>query len=66
MKPEFRKVQSLMNDTSFAIVIPKGMVKKMGITKGDTLKISEFDDDAIMDIKFDFTDKEYLILEKVR
>lgn len=39
MKPEFRKVQSLMNDTSFAIVIPKEMVKKMGIGKGDSVKV---------------------------
>lgn len=46
MKPEFRKVQSLMNDTSFAIVIPKEMVKKMGISKGDTCKVT-FSDEMV-------------------
>lgn len=47
MKPQFRKVQ-LINDSSFAIVIPKDMANEMKIEKGDNVKIQYIEDTKML------------------
>jgi hypothetical protein len=38
--PEFRKVQSLVGDSSFSIVLPKSYALNLGISKGEFLKVT--------------------------
>lgn len=37
---EFRKVQGLVNEVSLSIVIPKKYAQKLGIAKGDFVRIT--------------------------
>jgi hypothetical protein len=37
---EYRKVQGLVGETSFSLVLPKTYATNLGIEKGDYLKVS--------------------------
>lgn len=41
MNYEFRKVQGLVGDTSFSVVLPKSYANRLGIAKGDFVKVKE-------------------------
>ena len=43
----YRRVQGLVGETSFSIVLPKAYATKLGITKGDFVKVYS-DDDRIV------------------
>lgn len=38
--PEYRKVQSLVGESSFSIVLPKSYALNLGISKGEFLKVT--------------------------
>ncbi len=38
--PEFRKVQGLVGESSFSIVLPKSYAINLGISKGEFLKVT--------------------------
>jgi len=38
--PEFRKVQGLVGESSFSIVLPKSYALNLGISKGEFLKVT--------------------------
>lgn len=38
--PEFRKVQGLVGESSFSIVLPKSYALHLGISKGEFLKVT--------------------------
>jgi len=37
--PEFRKIQGLVGDCSFSVVLPKDFALDLGIEKGDYVKV---------------------------
>lgn len=41
---EYRKVQGLIGETSFSIVLPKAYAIKMGIEKGNFIKVHQEQD----------------------
>jgi bifunctional DNA-binding transcriptional regulator/antitoxin component of YhaV-PrlF toxin-antitoxin module len=41
---EYRKVQGLIGETSFSIVLPKAYAIKMGIEKGNFVKVHQEQD----------------------
>ena len=49
---EFRKVQGLVGESSFSIVLPKSFAIALGIGKGDFVKV--------------YTDESKIIVEKAR
>lgn len=40
---EYRKVQSILGDVSFSVVLPKSYAVHLGIGKGDFVKVREDD-----------------------
>lgn len=38
--PEYRKVQGLVGETSFSLVLPKSYALNLGISKGEFLKVT--------------------------
>lgn len=38
-KPEYRKIQGLVGDHSFSVVLPKTYASHLGINKGDFVKV---------------------------
>jgi antitoxin component of MazEF toxin-antitoxin module len=38
---EFRKVQGLIGETSFSIVLPKAYALNLGLAKGDFVRVSQ-------------------------
>lgn len=45
---EYRKVQGLVGDQSFSIVLPKSYAIELGIGKGDFVKVSQEHDRIII------------------
>lgn len=45
---EKRRIQGLVGDASFTVVLPKKYAIKLGISKGDYVTISEQDDALII------------------
>ena len=41
MNHEYRKVQGLVGDASFSVVLPKSYANHLGIAKGDFVKVQE-------------------------
>ena len=37
--PQFRKIQGLVGESSFSIVLPKSYAVELGISKGDFVKV---------------------------
>ena len=46
---EYRKVQGLVGDQSFSIVLPKSYAIQLGIGKGDFVKVSQEEDRIIIE-----------------
>ena len=46
---EYRKVQGLVGDQSFSIVLPKSYAIQLGIGKGDFVKVSQVEDRIIIE-----------------
>lgn len=46
---EYRKVQGLVGDQSFSIVLPKSYAVNLGIGKGDFVKVSQEHDRIIIE-----------------
>jgi bifunctional DNA-binding transcriptional regulator/antitoxin component of YhaV-PrlF toxin-antitoxin module len=45
---EYRKVQGLVGDQSFSIVLPKSYAIALGIGKGDFVKVYQLEDHRIV------------------
>lgn len=45
---EFRKVQGLIGETSFSVVLPKQYATKLGIGKGDFVRVRQEDDKIVI------------------
>jgi hypothetical protein len=45
---EFRKVQAIMGDLSFCVILPKKYALELGISKGDYVKIFRKQDNIII------------------
>lgn len=45
----FRKVQGIVGEYSFSIVLPKSFANDLGIGKGDYVKVSQYDDKIIVE-----------------
>jgi antitoxin component of MazEF toxin-antitoxin module len=45
---EYRKVQGLVGDQSFSIVLPKSYATALGIGKGDFVKVHQEDDKIVI------------------
>jgi hypothetical protein len=45
---EYRKVQGLVGDQSFSIVLPKSYAVALGIGKGDFVKVYQLEDHKIV------------------
>jgi formylmethanofuran dehydrogenase subunit D len=48
-KFEYRKVQGLIGETSFSIILPKHYAVNLGIGKGDFVKVSQEDGKIILE-----------------
>jgi hypothetical protein len=46
---EYRKVQGLVGDSSFSIVLPKSYAVDLGIGKGDFVMVTKIDKKIIME-----------------
>lgn len=46
---EYRKVQGLVGETSFSIILPKQYAINLGIGKGDFVKVSQDDGKIILE-----------------
>jgi hypothetical protein len=46
---EYRKVQGLIGETSFSIILPKEYALNIGIGKGDFVKIHEEDQKIVIE-----------------
>jgi len=46
---EYRKVQGLVGETSFSIVLPKSIVNALGISRGDFVQIYRDDNKIIIE-----------------
>lgn len=44
----YRKIQSIVGDTSFSLVLPKKYAVKLGIKKGDFVKVMERKDEIVV------------------
>jgi len=40
-KPQYRKLQALVGETSFSVVLPKQFAINIGLGKGDFVKVSQ-------------------------
>lgn len=47
-KCEFRKIQGLIGETSFSIILPKQFAINLGIGKGDFVKVYQYEDSIII------------------
>jgi hypothetical protein len=47
--PEFRKVQGLVGESSFSIVLPKSYAVNLGISKGEFLKVTCVDQRIVIE-----------------
>ena len=45
----FRKVQGIVGEYSFSIVLPKSFANELGISKGDYVKVSQDDGKIIIE-----------------
>ena len=48
LKYEFRKIQGLIGETSFSIILPKQFAINLGIGKGDFVKVYQYEDSIII------------------
>jgi antitoxin component of MazEF toxin-antitoxin module len=48
-KVEFRKVQGIVGERSFSIVLPKKYALDLGIGKGDFVKVSQQEESIIIE-----------------
>jgi phosphate uptake regulator len=48
-KREFRKVQGLVGEQSFSIILPKHFALNLGIGKGDFVKVHQEDDKIVIE-----------------
>lgn len=48
LKCEFRKIQGLIGETSFSIILPKQFAINLGIGKGDFVKVYQYEDSIII------------------
>jgi bifunctional DNA-binding transcriptional regulator/antitoxin component of YhaV-PrlF toxin-antitoxin module len=46
---EFRKVQGLVGESSFSIILPKSYAIHLGISKGDFVKVREEENKIIIE-----------------
>ena len=46
---EFRKIQGLVGEKSFSVVLPKHFATKLGIGKGDFVKVSQENNQIIIE-----------------
>jgi antitoxin component of MazEF toxin-antitoxin module len=46
---EYRKVQGLIGETSFSIILPKQYATNIGIGKGDFVKVHQEEDKIIIE-----------------
>jgi antitoxin component of MazEF toxin-antitoxin module len=46
---EYRKVQGLIGETSFSIILPKTYAINLGITKGDFVKVRQEEDRIVIE-----------------
>jgi hypothetical protein len=46
---EFRKVQGLIGETSFSIILPKDYAINLGIGKGDFVKVQQEDNRIVIE-----------------
>jgi hypothetical protein len=47
-KPQYRKIQGLVGDSSFSLVLPKLYAQNLGISKGEFVKVYCMDDQIIV------------------
>ncbi len=47
--PQYRKIQELVGETSFSIVLPKSYAIDLGISKGDFVKVYCVDSKIIVE-----------------
>jgi hypothetical protein len=48
-KPQFRKIQGLVGESSFSLVLPKSYALKLGIGKGEFVKVYCIDNKLIVE-----------------
>jgi hypothetical protein len=48
-KLEYRKIQGLVGDHSFSVVLPKKYAIDLGVSKGDFVKVSQLDGRIIIE-----------------
>lgn len=48
-KSEYRKIQGLMGETSFSVILPKQYALDLGIMKGDFVKVKKEQDKIIIE-----------------
>jgi hypothetical protein len=48
-QPQFRKIQGLVGDASFSIVLPKSYAINLGIGKGDFVKVYHSENKIIIE-----------------
>ena len=46
---QYRKIQGLVGDSSFSLVLPKQMAVRIGIEKGDFVKVHEENNKIIIE-----------------
>ena len=46
---EYRKIQGLIGESSFSIVLPKKYATDIGLTKGDFVKVRQVDNKIIVE-----------------
>ena len=46
---EYRKIQGLVGDESFSVVLPKSYAVRLGIAKGDWVKVREEENKIIIE-----------------
>lgn len=49
LKYEFRKIQGLIGETSFSIILPKQYAVNLGIGKGDFVKVRQDNNSIIIE-----------------
>lgn len=47
-KYEFRKIQGLIGETSFSIILPKQFAINLGLSKGEFVKVYQCEDSIII------------------
>ena len=46
---EFHKVQGLIGESSFSVILPKSFATNIGIDKGDFVKVSQDDNKIVIE-----------------